>query len=146
MAKDEWKKHSNQKYRGMVLKDFQKMIRMEAADSFGEVICVTCHKRSQWNRGMQAGHFFSRRHNSTAFIEDNVHVQCEFCNGPHSRGGLDGNLIEYTLFMQREYGQEKIDELRAKTRESLQLSGPQLEEMRRGYKLRIKEQEKRLGR
>jgi len=41
--------------------------------------CFTCGKYER-SSNMHAGHFISRRHNSTLFDERNVHAQCSLCN------------------------------------------------------------------
>ena len=41
--------------------------------------CVTCGKKDHW-KNLQAGHFMSRKHYSTRWIEDNVKPQCYGCN------------------------------------------------------------------
>lgn len=90
----------------MALADFQKLVRLRAADKFGMVVCVTCGARRKWNDEMHGGHFISRTHNATCFHEKNVHPQCEKCNM-----SKDGKAKKYCEFMRRTYGQDVIDEL-----------------------------------
>lgn len=45
----------------------------------GLATCVTCGKQNEPKK-MQAGHFMSRRHYSTRWVENNVSVQCYGCN------------------------------------------------------------------
>jgi len=59
---------------------FSQYIRLREADNTGFVECFTCGKRSHWKRGMQAGHFQSRRHYATRWDERNVQNQCVGCN------------------------------------------------------------------
>lgn len=73
---------------------------------------------------MQAGHFLSRVHLSILFDRRNVSVQCPRCNGP-----LRGNLVNYTLWMQKTYGQKVIDELLDLKRESVKFSRSDYQEM-----------------
>jgi len=57
---------------------FSQYIRQRyAKDGIAE--CITCGKKDEWKK-LQAGHFMSRRHYSTRWDEDNVHVQCYSCN------------------------------------------------------------------
>lgn len=41
-------------------------------------VCITCGTVGE--KGMQAGHFQSRRYNSTRYEEENVNAQCYRCN------------------------------------------------------------------
>jgi len=64
--------------------------------------CVTCGS----TKDLQAGHFIQGRRHSALFNLRNVHAQCEQCNMYHG-----GELIAYTRFMQKTYGDGVIDEL-----------------------------------
>jgi NAD-dependent SIR2 family protein deacetylase len=83
----------------------QKYVRMKAADRDGYCQCVTCGIKKPWKE-MQGGHFISRKWTATKLLEENIHPQCPYCNGP-----LRGNMIQYTLFMQDTYGREFVEEL-----------------------------------
>ena len=58
---------------------FSQYIRLSNADKNGICTCVTCGKKYHWKQ-IQAGHFMSRKHYSTRWIEDNVKPQCYGCN------------------------------------------------------------------
>lgn len=100
---------------------FSKYIRLKYSTN-GLVRCITC---GTWKyvKEMQAGHFIPGRHNSILFDERNVHPQCYHCNI-----GLKGNSIEYYAFMQKRYGQEVIDELRALDRKSVNIKDMEIME------------------
>lgn len=70
--------------------------------------CVTCWREYEFKK-LQAGHFIQGRGNAVLFDERLVYTQCVGCNGnpPFGKGG---NYVEYFLFMEREWGREKIDE------------------------------------
>jgi len=51
--------------------------RKDAIDEIAE--CITCNKKDHWKK-LQNGHFMSRRHYSTRWLETNVGVQCYGCN------------------------------------------------------------------
>jgi hypothetical protein len=70
--------------------------------------CVTCWRDYPFKK-LQAGHFIQGRGNAVLFDERLVYTQCVGCNGnpPFGKGG---NYVEYFLFMEREWGREKIDE------------------------------------
>ena len=128
------------KLKGAAARDFQKAVRMEAADANGMCICVTCGARKHY-KDMNAGHFVSGRSNGVLFVEENVHVQCVRCNK-----FLSGNQEAYTEFMLSTYGEETVDAIRAARHKTVQFSRDDLLRMRAGYRDRWKEQEKRLAR
>jgi len=69
--------------------------------------CVTCGNVQEIER-TDAGHFVAKGGGRGAeFIEENVHVQCQFCN----RFNAENSKIAYVKFMEETYGKEKIDEL-----------------------------------
>lgn len=78
------------------------------------VKCATCSETKHWKE-FDAGHFVSAKHNILTFDERNVHCQCRRCNSM-----LHGNMAEYMLFMQRQYGVEearKIWDMRLQTKQ-----------------------------
>ena len=93
--------------------------------------CVTCGKKDHW-KNLQAGHFMSRKHYATRWDEENVEVQCMSCNV--YRYG------EQYLFA-KHLGQEKADELLAKSRTMVKLKDWELEEMIEKYKQKLLELE-----
>ena len=95
------------------------------------VECVTCGKKGNWQGGdMHAGHFMSRKNYSTRWDEENVQVQCKYCNT--YRYG------EQYLFA-KHLGQEKADELLAKSRVVAKFKDWELQEMIETYKNKVKE-------
>ena len=58
----------------------------------GLATCVTCGKQNEPKK-MQAGHFQSRSHYSTRWVENNVAVQCYGCN--ISRAGEQYKFSQY---------------------------------------------------
>lgn len=55
---------------------FSLYIRLKYADWKGYVKCYTCGHTSHYKKGMQCGHFASRRFMNTRFDEENCRVQC----------------------------------------------------------------------
>ena len=51
--------------------------RKDAINEIAE--CITCNKKDHYKK-LQCGHFMSRRHYSTRWLETNVGVQCYSCN------------------------------------------------------------------
>ena len=117
----------------------QRLVRMKAADADGLAQCVTCGKKQHY-KDMDGGHFISRRWTATKLVEENIHVQCKGCNQYAS-----GRYDDYTLYMVDTYGIEMVRELNQKKRELCKQNRIELEDMKIELKVRIKEQEKRLG-
>ncbi len=95
--------------------------------------CVSCGDTI--NSTAHASHFFSvGSHPALRFNENNVHSSCEQCNTY-----LHGNLIEYSLRLPERIGQDNYDNLISSRGERLQLSIPEIEELKTVYKSKIKE-------
>lgn len=94
---------------------FSEYIRRKYADDSGYVACVTCGSVAHWKQ-MQAGHFIPGRCNSILFEENGVHPQCRRCNYN------EGNGPEYYIFMEKTYGKDEIDRLRALRHQTVKLS------------------------
>lgn len=109
-------------------KVFSEYIRRRYAKN-GIAECVTCGKKDNW-KNLQAGHFMSRKHYATRWDEENVEVQCMACNV--YRYG------EQYLFA-KHLGQEKADELLAKSRTMVKLKDWELLEMIEIYKEKLLE-------
>ena len=58
---------------------FQYYIRLRDVMPGGYGKCISCGKIKTFNH-LQAGHFFSRKHMSTRWNEQNVNAECEYCN------------------------------------------------------------------
>ena len=72
----------------------------------GMAICITCGAQKRWQE-MQAGHFVSRVHLATRWLEQNVAVQCSTCNCL-----LRGNYVEYAVWMEANWVWQTIRDLR----------------------------------
>lgn len=102
----------------------QRIVRIKAADENGYVSCVTCGVTRQWNDGMQGGHFISRRYTAHKLTEENIHPQCQKCNGP-----LRGNQILYTTYMIDTYGREFVDDLERTKGQTKKYTRPEIEQI-----------------
>lgn len=123
-----------------VAKEFQKLVRLKAANCDGMVRCVTCGKRDHW-KNVDAGHFHKRRHEGTLFDVRNVAPQCKFCND--WKGGNDSN---YAAWMEAEYTKQQIRRLAEKAKRSMGWTMRQLAEMKLKYLDEQKIELKRLER
>jgi len=139
-----------------VAKDFQQMIRAEAASrpagmfpavvagrmSFvfratGQCACVTCGAVKAW-RGegygqMETGHFLAGRRASIVLDECNVAPQCSHCN-KH----LSGNQVAFRLWMESVRGVEEIERLEELKRTSRQFTREELVDMRLEFRRRLR--------
>ena len=129
-----------QKLRGMVARDFQLMIRMEAADDHGMCQCVTCPSIQHYKE-MDAGHFIGGRNNAALFCELNCHPQCKTDNGQRHGGKPE----VYAQFILETYGQQALDYLNTLRHATVKYYRSDYLEMRAEYRARIKIQKQRLG-
>lgn len=106
---------------------FSKWIRLRDSDDNGYGACCTCGKWAHYTDGMHAGHFNPRGNKLTRFDERNVNLQCCGCNT--YRGGKQA---EYTLFIEKKYGREVLDELMELriTWKKVRKGGPDIHEIR----------------
>ena len=108
------KKTKTQLAKSKALAQFSVYIRTRDCLRFtgnpSEGLCVTC-KRHYPFKQLQAGHFIQGRGNSILFDERLVYSQCVGCNlnPPYGKGG---NYVEYFVFMEQEWGRDKVDEFR----------------------------------
>ena len=121
------------KLRTLVAKDFQLMIRVEAADSAGNCQCVTCGKIDHYSE-MNAGHWISRTRFNVLFDERNISVQCPNCNNPANSGDVGP---QYAFYMLKTYGDEVMQDLLRLSQLKANHTKEQLLEMRAGFKQRI---------
>ena len=101
---------------------YSKYIRDKYAKD-GYVSCVTCGK-SDRVENMQNGHYVSRSHYSTRWLDKNCHPQCYRCNV-----ALHGNYVQYTLFMMSTYGNDVVEELSVLSKQTPKYSKLDLWEM-----------------
>lgn len=85
---------------------FSLFIRLRGANEFGLVQCFTCGAVKHYKKGMQNGHFQSRRFMSTRFDEENCQIQCVKCNMFEQ-----GQQYEFGLQLDAKYGEGTADEL-----------------------------------
>ena len=94
--------------------------------------CISCNKTPLKENG---GHFFNaNNHWNVRFDEDNVHLQCEYCNTY-----LSGNLINYRTNLIAKIGIERYNELEAKSNVTRKFTVGELKEIINEYKKKIKD-------
>lgn len=136
----EWKKRkAKKKEELMTVQDYIKI----AQQVFNKYIrlrdkgrnCISCFKPAKKEN---AGHYMNaNNHWSIRFDEDNVHLQCEYCNSY-----LSGNLVHYTAGLIAKIGQDRYNQLIERARKTRKYSIEELKEIIATYKQKIKEFEK----
>ena len=84
---------------------FSLFIRQRDADGNGYCRCITCGASHHW-RGIDAGHFMSRRHESTRYNEKNCNAQDKKCNLFDQ-----GKQFEHGLAIDKKYGAGTAEKL-----------------------------------
>lgn len=84
---------------------FSKYIRFKNSDKDGYCICITCGKRVFWKE-IQNGHYITRNHLSTRWLEQNCAPQCVGCN-VFGRGRPD----IFALKIIEKYGKDELEKL-----------------------------------
>lgn len=100
---------------------FSKYIRLKYSNENGFVRCYTSDKEMRW-QDAQCGHFISRSHLATRWLEDNARPQSEYDNC-HLHGNLQefekrleaekSGIVEWLKDQAREISKPTLDELKA---------------------------------
>ena len=109
-------------------KEFSLYIRLRDAMPNGFFKCVSCGEIKPFEQA-DCGHYWSRRHMSTRYDEENCHAECRSCNrfkADHLAGYRD-NLI-------RKIGQMRFDKLAWKASQAKKWSDFELQELIKYYK------------
>jgi len=113
---------------------FSEYIRRKDADEDGYVNCISCGQRKHYT-DLHAGHYWAKSVSlSLRFDERNVHPQCAGCNTFRH-----GNMAQYALALQREYGDRILQELddHRKVYQNLKYSKSDYLEMIETYKNKL---------
>ena len=112
-------------------KVFQYYIRLRDVMPGGYGRCISCGKIKPFNH-LQAGHFFSRKHFSTRWHEDNVNAECEYCNcwnGEH--------LLTYKENLVKKIGTQRFQLLEIENHKSRKWSDFEIKAMIKHYSQKI---------
>lgn len=120
----------------------QLLVRLKAADDNGYCSCVTCGVTRHYKDGMQGGHFITRGSKATKLIEENVHPQCDGCNGFGMK--FHNKEAVYTLYMEDTYGREFVDELLVKKHQTKKYGRGEITDIIADFRARVREQEQRV--
>jgi hypothetical protein len=85
---------------------FNSHIKQRDRSDLDSFVCISCQKKYTLDKA-NAGHFFgTQKYNWLRFNEDNVHLQCIYCNNFNHE-----SLIGYTLNLPLKIGQERFEHL-----------------------------------
>mgnify|MGYP003656973282 FL=1 len=113
---------------------FSKFIRWRAADSDGNVQCVTCGKIAEVSK-MQNGHFMSRKHHSIRWhAYGNCNPQCYGCNI-----GGKGLQFQHYLYIDKKYGEGTSMRLLERSTVKRKYYLEEIIQLRKHYKKKVDE-------
>ncbi len=131
------KQPSKSTVKGKAWRAFSKYIRLRdclrTTGTLEHGKCITCGKLIAFSSG-DAGHFISRRYNSTLFDETNCHFQCRYCNRY-----LNSNPLEYRRQIVKLYGEGADTALEDKATEIKKYSVEDLTFLAQEYKMKVEE-------
>ena len=119
---------------------FSLFIRLRDATDEGLVQCFTCGKVSHYKKGIQNGHFQSRRFMATRYNEQNCSSQCVACN--MFRGG---EQFRFAMNLDAKYGEGTAQELEFLARQTVKFTRVDYEEKIGYYKDAVKNLKKEKG-
>ena len=119
---------------------FSLYIRLRDATDEGLCQCITCGKVSHYKKGIQNGHFQSRRFMSTRYDEKNCSSQCVACN--MFRGG---EQFRFALALDSKYGEGTAQELEFLSRLTVKFTRGDYEDKIRYYKSAVEKLKKEKG-
>jgi hypothetical protein len=120
---------------------FSLFIRLrDATDHEGLCQCITCGKVSHYKKGIQNGHFQSRRFMATRYNEQNCSSQCVACN--MFRGG---EQFRFAMNLDAKYGEGTAQELEFLARTIVKFTRVDYEEKIGYYKDAVKNLKKEKG-
>ena len=120
---------------------FSLFIRLrDATDHEGLCQCITCGKVSHYKKGIQNGHFQSRRFMATRYDEQNCSSQCIACN--LYRGG---EQYRFALAIDSKYGEGTAQELEFLARTIVKFTRSDYEEKIGYYKYLVEKLKKDKG-
>lgn len=102
------KKSQKQKAKEKLWKAVSEFVRLNESDINDYCRCVTCGEPIHSKYQTDAGHFIPKaKGNAIYFDMRGIHAQCKHCNG-----FMEGNVVEYFIYMEEKYGRDVIEHLR----------------------------------
>jgi hypothetical protein len=120
-------------------KVFSQYIRMRDAMPSGFFRCISCGQIKPIQKA-DAGHYYSRRHMSTRFDEDNVHAECSSCNRFSAE-----HIIGYRENLIKKIGEQRFLLLEVKANDTKKWSSFELEQLIKYYRARVEMLQKQKG-
>lgn len=114
---------------------FSQYIRLRDSKPYGYKFfrCISCGRVLPIEKA-DNGHFFSRRHMSTRFDEDNCNAECSYDNRFNSE-----HLVGYEKNLKVKLGKQRFLLLEVKAHQTKQWSAWELEQLCNYYKKKIQE-------
>ena len=113
-------------------KPFHRYIRLRDTNKEGYGTCCSCGKDIHFHEA-DAGHFMNRQHKNTRWNEENVNLQCKYCNMYEG-----GNAYLYGMAL----GKRKADKLVKLSRIKVKPTDEEYEDIYYKYKELVLELEK----
>ena len=108
-------------------------MRWSHADADGLVQCITCSTKKHV-KAMQNGHFMSRRHYSTRWLESNCAPQCYGCNI-----GSQGKQFEFYKYIDKIHGKGTAQRIADRSQVSRKYTDEELKILAQLYKTKVDE-------
>lgn len=120
-------------------KVFSQYIRLRDAMPGGVFRCISCGRILPIEKA-DCGHYFSRRHMSTRFDEDNCNAECSFDNRFNAE-----HMVGYRENLIKKIGLQRFQLLSVRANETKKWSCFELEVLIKHYQGKVKELEKEKG-
>jgi len=119
---------------------FSLYIRLRDATDEGLVECFTCGKVAHYKKGMQNGHFQSRKYLTTRWDNKNCQVQCAGCNVFKY-----GEQYKFSLNLDVKYGKGTSESLEILSKQLWKISRVEYEDFIFYYKSIVEKLKKEKG-
>lgn len=130
MNKKEGKKKRKTDYKKVLDRVFAEYIKLRDSEEYGFEYfkCISCGKILPIRKA-DAGHYFSRRHNSVRFDEDNVNAECSYDNRFNAE-----HLEYYRRNLIAKIGKNRFDSLCSRVLKHRKFTEPELKELISHYR------------
>jgi len=132
----QYKKEIKQKHKTWIsyVKDVEAYFNAFIRERDKNLPCISCDALAGSYK-LTAGHFYPTTYMGLRFNEDNVHGQCWYnCNK-----NKHGNVNEYRIRLIEKIGEKRVKELDENRHSQLDLSIPELVELKEYYKQKLKD-------
>jgi|TARA_R110002110_G_scaffold403757_1_gene621665 hypothetical protein len=119
---------------------FSLYIRLRDATDEGLVECFTCGKVAHYKKGMQNGHFQSRKFLTTRWDNKNCQVQCAGCNVFKY-----GEQYKFSLNLDAKYGEGTAESLEILSKQLWKITRVEYEDFIFYYKSLVEKLKKEKG-